>query len=62
MTNAGYLLIGENRIKTTMNELVQIGELGSGTCGCVYKMRHEQTGYQMAVKVIILILNFKIII
>lgn len=34
-----------------MDDLTTICELGSGTCGQVYKMKHNQTGYMMAVKV-----------
>jgi mitogen-activated protein kinase kinase 7 len=51
VTNAGYLLIGNKRIKTTMDDLTPICELGSGTCGHVIKMKHNSTGYIMAVKV-----------
>ena len=40
------------RIKTNMDDLTAISELGSGTCGQVYKMVHNPTGYVMAVKVI----------
>jgi len=35
-----------------MDDLTAISELGSGTCGQVYKMVHNPTGYVMAVKVI----------
>lgn len=34
-----------------MDDLSPICELGSGTCGHVIKMRHNPTGYVMAVKV-----------
>jgi len=36
-----------------MDDLSPVCELGSGTCGHVIKMKHNQTGYNMAVKVII---------
>lgn len=39
------------RISTCMDDLTSISELGSGTCGQVYKMVHNPTGYVMAVKV-----------
>lgn len=48
--NTGVLLIEGKRIKTTMDDLTPVCELGSGTCGHVIKMRHKQTGYNMAVK------------
>lgn len=50
LKNAGYLLINGQRIKTSMDDLSSISELGSGTCGQVYKMVHNPTGYVMAVK------------
>lgn len=50
LKNAGYLLINGKRIQTTMDDLSSISELGSGTCGQVYKMVHIPTGYLMAVK------------
>lgn len=34
-----------------MDDLTSIGELGSGTCGYVIKMKHNQSGCVMAVKV-----------
>ncbi|CAF0930930.1 unnamed protein product [Brachionus calyciflorus] len=50
IANAGFLLINDKRIRTTMNELNSLCELGSGTCGHVYKMIHQPTGFEMAVK------------
>lgn len=50
LKNAGYLIINGERHKTSMDDLTMISELGSGTCGQVYKMKHNQTGYMMAVK------------
>ena len=35
----------------TIDDLVTIEEIGSGTCGQVCKMKHKQTGDVMAVKV-----------
>lgn len=34
-----------------MEDLSPVCELGSGTCGNVIKMKHNPTGYMMAVKV-----------
>ena len=52
--NAGYLIINkskpDDRIKTSMNDFVEICELGSGTCGQVKKMKHKQTDLLIAVK------------
>ena len=48
--NAGYLLINNERIKTSMNDFEDICELGSGTCGLVKKMQHKQSGQLIAVK------------
>jgi mitogen-activated protein kinase kinase 7 len=48
--NAGYLLLNNNRIKTSMSDLQEICKLGSGTCGQVIKMKHKQTGQLIAVK------------
>jgi mitogen-activated protein kinase kinase 7 len=48
--NANYLLINNERIKTSMNDFIDICELGSGTCGLVKKMQHKQTGQLIAVK------------
>lgn len=50
LKNSGYLLINGQRISTCMDDLTSISELGSGTCGQVYKMVHNPTGYVMAVK------------
>jgi mitogen-activated protein kinase kinase 7 len=50
MTNAGSLLINEKRIKTSMQDLSPVCELGSGTCGHVIKMKHSLSECEMAVK------------
>lgn len=34
-----------------MDDLIEIIELGIGTCGRVVKMQHKQTGQMIAVKV-----------
>jgi mitogen-activated protein kinase kinase 7 len=33
-----------------MDDLTSVSELGQGTCGQVYKMMHNPTGFMMAVK------------
>lgn len=48
--NSGFLLINDKQFKTNMADLVDICELGSGTCGLVKKMLHKETGKQLAVK------------
>uniref|UniRef100_A0AAF5PKA2 mitogen-activated protein kinase kinase n=1 Tax=Wuchereria bancrofti TaxID=6293 RepID=A0AAF5PKA2_WUCBA len=47
---SGRITIMKTRYETTKESLKRIGELGSGTCGVVYKARFEQTGTIMAVK------------
>jgi mitogen-activated protein kinase kinase 7 len=44
------VLINNERHKTNIDDLEALGELGSGTCGQVIKMKHKQTQYQIAVK------------
>lgn len=48
---SGRITIMNTVYETTKESLKRIGELGSGTCGVVYKARFEQTGTIMAVKV-----------
>lgn len=50
--NSGFLLIGDQRIEVTMDQLEKISVLGSGTSGIVHRMKHKPTGFEMAVKVI----------
>ncbi|KAK6112271.1 Protein kinase domain family protein [Brugia pahangi] len=47
---SGRITIMKTMYETTKESLKRIGELGSGTCGVVYKARFEQTGTIMAVK------------
>jgi hypothetical protein len=49
--NAGLLNFDGNVVKTAMDDLEMIYELGTGTCGRVVKMRHKANGYLIAVKV-----------
>jgi hypothetical protein len=50
--NAGLLNFGDGCvIRTTMDDLEKLCELGSGTCGRVVKMRHKANGRIIAVKV-----------
>lgn len=51
---SGRITIMKTVYQTTKESLRRIGELGSGTCGVVYKARFEQTGTIMAVKVALL--------
>lgn len=46
----GKLEIHGEEIKVDREELEDLGEIGFGTCGHVYKMRHKPTGALMAVK------------
>lgn len=39
------------RYQAEINDLENLGEIGSGTCGQVWKMRFRQTGHVIAVKV-----------
>lgn len=51
MSGSGILKIGGQQYKTDSKELIDVGELGSGTSGHVVKMRHQITGTTIAVKV-----------
>lgn len=39
------------RYQAEINDLENLGEMGSGTCGQVWKMRFRKTGHIIAVKV-----------
>ncbi|VDM96404.1 unnamed protein product [Thelazia callipaeda] len=47
---SGRITIMNTVYDTTKESLKRMGELGSGTCGVVYRARFEQTGTIMAVK------------
>lgn len=49
----GILDLGDRggKVPSDQSDLVGEGELGSGTCGQVFRMRHKTTGIIMAVKV-----------
>lgn len=51
MKRNGILNINQVEYQTDINDLVDIGELGSGTSGHVVKMRHKPTDAIIAVKV-----------
>lgn len=44
------LTIGGQQYRVDMTDLEKLGDLGSGTCGHVVKMRHRPTGKVLAVK------------
>lgn len=44
------LSMGGKRHPVKMTDMEQLGDLGSGTCGHVVKMRHRPTGKVLAVK------------
>uniref|UniRef100_A0A4W2HF96 Dual specificity mitogen-activated protein kinase kinase 7 n=1 Tax=Bos indicus x Bos taurus TaxID=30522 RepID=A0A4W2HF96_BOBOX len=50
MKQTGYLTIGGQRYQAEINDLENLGEMGSGTCGQVWKMRFRKTGHVIAVK------------
>nr|XP_032637325.1 dual specificity mitogen-activated protein kinase kinase 7 isoform X7 [Chelonoidis abingdonii] len=50
MKQTGYLTIGGQRYQAEINDLENLGEIGSGTCGQVWKMRFKKTGHVIAVK------------
>ena len=45
------LLLSQQKVTTTLQDLEHLGDLGHGTCGHVVKMRHKQTNKVFAVKV-----------
>lgn len=50
MKQANILTIDGNKYYADMKDLVQLGELGTGTCGHVVKMRHVPSDKVIAVK------------
>lgn len=51
---AGQILCPDSlhqRYQAEINDLENLGEMGSGTCGQVWKMRFRKTGHVIAVKV-----------
>lgn len=48
---SGTLKINEQIYRSTLNDMQDLGELGSGTSGHVVKMRHRPSGAIIAVKV-----------
>lgn len=44
-------LLSTQRYQAEINDLENLGEMGSGTCGQVWKMRFRKTGHIIAVKV-----------
>jgi len=58
MKLTGVLDLGEaGKAKYEQSDLEDLGELGHGTCGQVFRMKHKQTQQIMAVKVCIFILR-----
>lgn len=51
MKISGILTINGREYRTDVTDMEDIGELGSGTCGQVVKMRHRPSGAIIAVKV-----------
>jgi len=52
MELTGVLDFGsKGKVTCNQNDLEDMGELGHGTCGQVFTMRHRDTGQIMAVKV-----------
>lgn len=45
------MCIFSQRYQAEINDLENLGEIGSGTCGQVWKMRFKKTGHIIAVKV-----------
>ncbi|GCB80770.1 hypothetical protein scyTo_0023238, partial [Scyliorhinus torazame] len=50
MKQTGYLTIGGQRYQAEICDLENLGEIGSGTCGQVWKMRFKKSGHIIAVK------------
>lgn len=50
MKQKGILTIDEQRYQTEISDLIQLGELGNGTCGHVVKMLHKPSNKVIAVK------------
>ncbi|MEQ2184252.1 Dual specificity mitogen-activated protein kinase kinase 7 [Goodea atripinnis] len=51
MRQTGYLKIDGQRYPAEVTDLISEGEIGSGTCGQVFKVRFKKTGHVIAVKV-----------
>lgn len=52
MKRNNILVINDESHRTDINDLIDLGELGSGTSGHVVKMQHRPTGTIIAVKVL----------
>ncbi|KAI1884063.1 hypothetical protein AGOR_G00222530 [Albula goreensis] len=50
MRQTGYLNIDGQRYQADVTDLIGEGEIGSGTCGQVFKVRFKKTGHVIAVK------------
>ncbi|XP_077461214.1 dual specificity mitogen-activated protein kinase kinase 7 isoform X1 [Stigmatopora argus] len=50
MKQTGYLKIDGQRYPAEVTDLFNEGEIGSGTCGQVFKVRFQKTGHVIAVK------------
>uniref|UniRef100_A0A3P9PYQ3 Dual specificity mitogen-activated protein kinase kinase 7 n=1 Tax=Poecilia reticulata TaxID=8081 RepID=A0A3P9PYQ3_POERE len=50
MRQTGYLKIDGQRYPAEVTDLISEGEIGSGTCGQVFKVRFKKTGHVIAVK------------
>uniref|UniRef100_A0A8C5BSP3 Mitogen-activated protein kinase kinase 7 n=1 Tax=Gadus morhua TaxID=8049 RepID=A0A8C5BSP3_GADMO len=50
MKQTGYLKIDGQRYPAEVSDLISEGEIGSGTCGQVFKIRFKKTGHVIAVK------------
>uniref|UniRef100_A0A8C4TH85 Dual specificity mitogen-activated protein kinase kinase 7 n=1 Tax=Erpetoichthys calabaricus TaxID=27687 RepID=A0A8C4TH85_ERPCA len=50
MKQTGYLKIDGQRYPAEVSDLLNEGEIGSGTCGQVFKVRFKKTGHVIAVK------------
>ena len=50
MSQNGLLQLNGVRVKTAIDDLELLGDLGNGTCGHVVKMQHKSTRQVIAVK------------
>ncbi|XP_078451824.1 dual specificity mitogen-activated protein kinase kinase 7 isoform X1 [Lampetra planeri] len=50
MNQTGFLTLDGKRYRADISELETLGEMGSGTCGQVWKMRYKPTSHILAVK------------
>uniref|UniRef100_A0A4W5RWC3 mitogen-activated protein kinase kinase n=1 Tax=Hucho hucho TaxID=62062 RepID=A0A4W5RWC3_9TELE len=57
MKQTGYLKIDGQRYPAEVSDLISEGEIGSGTCGQVFKVRFKKTGHVIAVKVSLVLLQ-----